>query len=114
MKTNIMNERESDKSISDALATGALLWAPVYSVIVSTVIYFLTQGSTEPVQVADILLKALLVFSPLCIVAEASRWLLTSKIPVFKQIGFKKQAKLQRIEHFVPPGSQPQLHHKHA
>lgn len=111
MKTNIMNERESDKSISDALAKGALVWAPVYAVTVSTVIYSLTLGSAEPVRFTEILLKALLIFSPLCIAAEVTRWQLTSKRPFLKAVGFNKELP-PKLPHFVPPGAK--LHGNHA
>lgn len=111
MKTNIMNERESDKSISDALAKGALVWAPAYAVAVSTVIYGLTAGSAEPARFTETLMKALLIFSPLCMAAEAARWQLTSKRPFLKAVGFKKELP-PKLPHFVPPGTK--LHSTHA
>ena len=110
MKTNIMNERESDKSISDALAKGALIWAPVYAATASTVIYGLTVNSIEPVKFIEILMKALLIFSPLCMVAESARWMLTAKIPFLKAIGFDKEQP-PKLPHFVPPGAKMHGHH---
>ncbi|MDZ8120042.1 hypothetical protein [Pontiella agarivorans] len=111
MKTNIMNERDSDKSIGDALAKGALLWAPVYAIAASSVVWGLTAKSPESASYAEILLKAMLVFSPLCIAAEACRWMLLDKLPQLKRIGFEKRQppKLQR---FVPPGAK--MRRKHA
>lgn len=111
MKTNIMNERESDKSIGDALAKGALLWAPVYAIAASAVVWGLTANSPESASYADTLLKAMLIFSPLCIAAEAIRWAVLHKLPQLKRIGFEKR-KTPKLPHFVPPGAR--LHRRHA
>ena len=113
MNTNIMNERESDSSISDALAKGALIWAPAYAIAVSTVTHGLTAGSAEPARFTETLMKALMVFSPYCIAAEAIRWMLTSKLPVLKEIGFKKELPPKR-PHFFPPVRHTRLREKHA
>ncbi|QBG46434.1 hypothetical protein EGM51_03115 [Verrucomicrobia bacterium S94] len=111
MKTNIMNERESDMSIGDALAKGALLWTPVYAITASAVVWGLTANSPESVNYADTLLKSLLVFAPLCIAAEAVRWMLVHKLPQLRQIGFENR-QIVRLPRFVPPGAK--LHRKHA
>lgn len=111
MKTNIMNERESDKSIGDALAKGALIWAPVYAVSASTAIWGLTVNSAEAVGFTDALLLSLLIFSPLCMVAEVARWALTSKLPFRQALGLHK-AQAPKLPHFVPPGAK--LHKRHA
>jgi len=111
MKTNIMNERESDRSIGDALAKGALVWTPVYAVAASTAIWGLTVNSAEAVGFTDALLLSLLLFSPLCMIAEVVRWALTSKLPFLKALGFSKD-KPPKLPHFVPPGAE--LHKRHA
>jgi hypothetical protein len=111
MKTNILNERESDKSIGDALAKGGLVWAPVYAVTASTVIYGLTVNTANAVNYVDTLMLALLIFSPLCMAAEAIRWVLTDKVPFLKAIGADKE-QLPKLPHFVPPGAK--MHRRHA
>jgi hypothetical protein len=104
MNTNILKERESDKNLSDAIAKGALLWAPVCAVAVASLVQFLAPSDDlETMRFSDLLLKALLIFSPLCIAEEATRWMLTAKRPFLNAVGFKKELP-PKLPHFIPPG----------
>lgn len=103
MNTNILMERETERNLSDALARGALLWAPLYSVGAAAAAYGLTvdnPSGTTPF--SELLMKSLLILSPLCMLVEAAGWAVFSKLLRLKRLGDRK-APLPKLPHFEPP-----------
>ncbi len=100
MKTNIMNERESDKTVSDAIVFGALLLAPVTGLLIAMIVH-----QTIDARFSEVLLITLAVVSPLCIAEEVIRWMLQKRNPVLKRIGYDRNGP-ERLSRFVAPGMQ--------
>ncbi len=98
MKTNIMKERESDKTVSDALLFGALLLAPAAGLISALIAHQAVDA-----RFSEVLLISMLVASPLCIAEEVIRWMLKTRNPVLKRIGYDRSGP-EMLPHFVPPG----------
>lgn len=114
MKTEILKERESDKNLSDAIAKGALLWAPLYSVGATTAVYYLlSDEAARMVTYSELLVRSLIVLSPICILAEAAGWLVFNWMPLMKRLG-SREATLPKLPHFVPPGEADRFRHRHA
>ena len=113
MNTKILLERETERNLSDALARGALLWAPILSVGVSAIAY---AGAVNPEQSAsyrELLVHNLIIFSPICMLAESMGWAVFSKLNRLKRLGKRKEA-LPKLDHFVPPLERDKLHTKPA
>ncbi len=103
MKTNILMERETDSNLSDALARGALLWAPLYSIGAAAVIHSMAaEHPAEAAAFSEILMQSLLILSPLCMLLEAAGWAVFSKMKRLKKLG-DRSAPLPELQHFVPP-----------
>ena len=114
MKTNILMERETERNLSDALARGALLWAPLYSVGASTVSCMLTaEDSSTAIPYSELMMKALLFLSPACMLAEATGWIAFSKRKRLKRLG-DRSVPLPKLPHFVPPLAAARLRPGHA
>lgn len=114
MKTNILKERESERNLSDALARGALLWAPIYSVGAATLSYTLLADSpsgTTPY--GELLSRSFLILTPLCMLLEAAGWVVFSKLLRLKRLGNRKEP-LPKLPHFVPPLEKARLRAQHA
>lgn len=111
MKTNILMERENEKNLSDALARGALLWAPLYSIGATTTSFVLSaENPAETQAFSDLLMKALFILSPACMLAETAGWLVFSKYKQLKRLGDRK-APLPKLPHYVPPLVEHRLMH---
>jgi hypothetical protein len=114
MKTEILKERENDKNLCDAIAKGALLWAPLYSVCTAAVSYALLDGTAdETVSYTELLMRSLLVLSPFCILAGVSTWTVSNWIPIKRRLSNRKEA-LPKLPHFVPPAEAERMKHSHA
>jgi len=100
MKTNIINERESDKTISDAIAKGALVWAPLCSLTVCTI---MSATATDPVKFTNLMVKSLIIVSPVCIGVEILLWEIKHKL-LLKKLGYSKEPP-PKFPHFTPPGA---------
>jgi hypothetical protein len=73
MNEKIIKERENDNSLSNAMARGALIWAPLYATGSSAISYFLVaDDSLGIIPFKDLMLRNLLIISPLMIMAEAA------------------------------------------
>ena len=102
------------KNLSDAIAKGALLWAPIYSIGASLVSFYLTaDGSAEAVPFRELLMRALVVISPTCIMAEIIGWTVFNRLLLLRKLGSHK-AKLPKLPHFVPPGTADRMRHSHV
>ncbi|MDZ8119951.1 hypothetical protein [Pontiella agarivorans] len=114
MNTKILMERETERNLSDALARGALLWAPLYSVGAAAVSYMLTaENPSTATPFSEVLMKALLLLSPVCMAAEAAGWAVFSKRKRLKRLGDRKDP-LPKLVHFVPPLEARKVRTKHA
>ncbi|WP_372799170.1 hypothetical protein [Pontiella sp.] len=114
MNTNILKERETERNLSDALARGALLWAPIYSVGAATVSYsMLAENPSGTTTYGELLSRAFLILSPLCMALEATGWAVFSKLIRLRRLGDRK-APLPKLVHFVPPMEARKLEAKHA
>ncbi|MDF7825744.1 hypothetical protein P4B35_17075 [Pontiellaceae bacterium B12227] len=114
MKTEILKERENETNLCDSIAKGALLWAPIYSVGATTAIHYLLSNETaETVSYSELLIKSLLVLSPICILTEVAGWLVVNWVPLLKRLGTRTAA-LPKLSHFVPPGEADHYRHRHA
>ncbi|MDF7807370.1 hypothetical protein P4E94_07970 [Pontiellaceae bacterium B12219] len=72
MNEKILKESERDNSLSNAMARGALIWAPLYSIGASTISYYLiADDSVGVVPFKELMLRNLLIISPAMIMAEA-------------------------------------------
>ena len=80
-KITPMKDRR-DRRLSDALAKGALLWGPIYSVGATTAAYWLLVALTDETPVyADILLDSLMIFPLWGVVAGFAKWMIMHHKP---------------------------------
>ncbi|QBG46399.1 hypothetical protein EGM51_02935 [Verrucomicrobia bacterium S94] len=114
MNTKILMERETERNLSDALARGALLWAPLYSVGATAVSYMLTaENPAAATPVSELLMRSLLILAPACMLAETAGWVVFSKWKRLKHLGDRK-APLPKLVHFTPPLEAGKLREKRA
>ncbi|MDZ8119491.1 hypothetical protein [Pontiella agarivorans] len=100
MKTNVMKERESDRTAGDAITFGALLLAPAVGLIVALIMHRIIDA-----RFSEVLFMSLLAVAPICIVGELIRWTVQVRNPMRKRIGYDRRQP-ERLPHFVPPGLQ--------
>jgi hypothetical protein len=98
-------------NLCNALAKGALIWAPAYAVGASTAACglssFLTESTPDHM---EMLMHALMLFSPLCMVGACTRWILIHHAIDCKDGGNRsnKRSKGSRLTaRFLPTGLRP-------
>ncbi|VGO12925.1 hypothetical protein PDESU_01479 [Pontiella desulfatans] len=70
-------KRTRKTSLADALAKGALIWGPAYSLGASTAAYWLTRLLTDAVPAySDIFIDSLVIFPLWGMVGGAAKWML--------------------------------------
>jgi hypothetical protein len=117
MNEKILKERERDNSLSNAMARGALIWAPLYATGSSAISYFLVaDGSFAIIPFKELMMRNLLIISPLMIMAEAAGLGIRAKINAARKPRkrHKMRMRMSRISRFMSRRSGTGLRPKHA